>query len=217
MTSYKFDLDGCIFETADPIISGRDVRSTGGLAPASDFVLIEIGDATSRSVGLEEPITLQQGRTIQFRSFKSDRSYSMTINERGFEWGAEDISASDIRKYAAIPEGHDLILDSDRDRPIDDDGVVRLKHSGVERIASIAAPKVQIYVNAREHLVAKGRLSFWDIVRLAFPAAQPQENTAYTVSYRKGSGDRPEGTLISGESVRVKKGMLFNVSETDKS
>ncbi|MCZ4348074.1 multiubiquitin domain-containing protein [Devosia neptuniae] len=217
MSSYKFELDGRIFETADSMISGREVRSTGGLSPASDFVLIEIGDATSRSVGLEEPITLQQDRTGQFRSFKSDRSYSMTINERGFEWGAEDISALDIRRYASIPEDHDLILDSDRDRPIDDDGFVRLKPTGVERIASVSAPKVEIFVNAREHLVPKGRLTFWDIVRLAFPSAQPQENTAYTVSYRKGPGDRPEGTLISGESVRVKKGMLFNVSETDKS
>lgn len=119
--------------------------------------------------------------------------------------------------YASIPEDHDLILDSDRDRPIDDDGVVRLKPTGVERIASVSAPKVEIFVNAREHLFPKGRLTFWDIVRLAFPSAQPQENTAYTVSYRKGPGDRPEGTLISGESVRVKKGMLFNVSETNKS
>ncbi|MBT9373164.1 multiubiquitin domain-containing protein [Rhizobium sp. CSW-27] len=217
MSSYKIELDGRVFETADPILSGRDIRSIGGLSPASDFVLIEIGDATSRSVGLEEPITLQEGQIGQFRSFRSDRSYSLTINERGFEWGAEDISASDIRKYGAIPEDHDLILDSDRDRPIGDDDVVRLKPAGVERITSIVAPKVQIFVNTREHFVPKGRQTFWDIVRLAFPEAQPQVNTAYTVSYRKGPGDRPEGTLIAGESVRVKKGMLFNVSETDKS
>jgi hypothetical protein len=39
----------------------------------------------------------------------------------------------------------------------------------------------------------------------------------YTVTYRKGDGHKPEGTLTEGERVKVKDGMIFNVTATDKS
>ncbi len=215
--TFQYELDGQMVVTSDAILTGRDIRNHAGLHPASDHLLIEIGDATSRSIGLEEEIHLKGGEVTVLRSFRGDRVYSLLINERGFEWGAGEISASDIRRYARVPEDHELILDSDHDQPIEDSGIVCLKPAGVERILSRQPRQLCIIVNAREILVAPGTLSFWEIVRLAFPAAQQGPNICYTVSYRKGHGDHPEGTLIAGESVKLKKRMIFNVSETDKS
>lgn len=75
---------------------------------------------------------------------------------------------------------------------------------------------VTIIVNGRPKEVAKERLTFEEIVELAFPGGLQNPNTAFTVTYAKGE-DKKQGTLVAGESVKVKEGMIFNVSATDKS
>jgi hypothetical protein len=77
---------------------------------------------------------------------------------------------------------------------------------------------ITIIVNGRPKTVDKNaQLSFSAIVELAFPAGQQNSNTAFTVSYAKGDDKKPQGTLVEGESVKVKDGMVFNVTATDKS
>ena len=165
--TFQYELDGQIVTTDDAVVSGRKIRASGGLNPASDYLLIEIGDVSSRSLGLEEEVNLTQSAPPAFRSFKGDRVYSLTINERGFEWGADEISATDVRRYAAIPEDHELILDSKRDRLIEDDDVVRLKSEGVERILSRPAEPICIIVNTIEEYVRPGRITFEQLAKLA--------------------------------------------------
>tara|TARA_R110002051_G_scaffold45702_2_gene92198 strand:- start:5039 stop:5698 length:660 start_codon:yes stop_codon:yes gene_type:complete len=212
-----YKVDGSAFESADAILSGRQIRQSAGLAPASDHVLIKIGQGTTQSIGLDETVDLNGYESTRFVSFKSDRVFALTINERGFEWGADEISASDIRTYGGIPDDHQLILDSKGDQPIHDDDVVRLKAKGVERIISKPMEKICIVINTVEEYVEPGRISFEELAKLAFPNTEVTPNTEYTVSYRKGPGNKPEGSLIADESVKLKKGMIFDVSETDKS
>jgi len=75
---------------------------------------------------------------------------------------------------------------------------------------------VIIIVNGREKTVAKEEISFSEVVALAFDTPQ-NETVIFTVTYRRGHGNKPEGSMVSGESVRVKEGMIFNVSATNKS
>lgn len=73
-----------------------------------------------------------------------------------------------------------------------------------------------IIVNAQEKTVTVRELSFEAIVHLAFPP--PTNSTMmFTVTYRRGEGNKPQGTLVEGETVKVKDGMIFNVTATDKS
>jgi hypothetical protein len=75
-----------------------------------------------------------------------------------------------------------------------------------------------IVVNARRKEVHERHLSFARIVELAFPDAPSNENIMYTVSYRNGASERhPEGTLVAGQSVRIKDGTIFDVTATNKS
>jgi len=73
-----------------------------------------------------------------------------------------------------------------------------------------------IIINAREVYVDKKELSFDELVDLAFedPARGPM--VIFTISYRTKNGNH-EGILSPGSSVKVKKGMIFNVTRTDKS
>jgi hypothetical protein len=76
---------------------------------------------------------------------------------------------------------------------------------------------VTIIVNGRQKVVTKKELSFAEIVALAFDNPPTGENIVFTVVYRKGEGNKPEGTLIEGQTVKVKDGMIFDVTATDKS
>lgn len=72
----------------------------------------------------------------------------------------------------------------------------------------------KIIVNGREKVVTKKEMSFAEIVALAdLPSGA---NIVFTVTYRRGEGNK-EGTLVDGDTVKIKDGMIFNVTATDKS
>lgn len=74
-----------------------------------------------------------------------------------------------------------------------------------------------IVVNGREKEVSQQELTFEEVVVLAYGESPGGENIVHTVTYKRGQGNKPEGSLVAGESVKVKRGMIFNVTRTDKS
>ena len=76
---------------------------------------------------------------------------------------------------------------------------------------------IKIIVNGEPKVVSTRRLTFEDVVRLAFDDAVFNENIVYTVTYKRGPHQNREGTLVAGEAVFVTDGMIFNAKRTDKS
>jgi hypothetical protein len=76
---------------------------------------------------------------------------------------------------------------------------------------------VTIIVNGRAHEIRKAEISFAEVVDIAFPGQVQGGNIVFTVTYKRGRGDKPEGELVEGQSVKVKDKMVFNVIRTDKS
>lgn len=78
--------------------------------------------------------------------------------------------------------------------------------------------ELNIVVNGVVHTTSQKKLSFEDIVTLGFGAGQGGGNITYTITFRKGHGNKPEGTVDPEDGcVRTKEGMIFNVTKTDKS
>lgn len=75
----------------------------------------------------------------------------------------------------------------------------------------------EIIVNGQPKETSEKELTFAQIVALAFNPVPTGPYTSFTVTYRRGHGNKPEGTLVAGESVMIKDGMIFNVTATDKS
>jgi hypothetical protein len=74
---------------------------------------------------------------------------------------------------------------------------------------------VTITVNDVGHTVPKGKISFDELVHLAFgPAANPADG--YRISYDRGHGNA-SGKLKPGASVEVVPGMDFTVTGTGQS
>ncbi|MBJ7330650.1 MAG: multiubiquitin domain-containing protein [Solirubrobacteraceae bacterium] len=93
--------------------------------------------------------------------------------------------------------------DKDRDNPGD-----RPEHTR----------ETTIIVNAQEKTVTTKEVTFEQVVDLAYDGDPPQgDNWLFTVTYRRGADESPQGSLVKGASVKVKKGMVFNVTATDKS
>jgi Multiubiquitin len=72
-----------------------------------------------------------------------------------------------------------------------------------------------VVVNGRPRVVQSHKLSYDEVVRLAYPDATREESILYTVSYANPHGR--DGTLVQGQEVTVKEGMVFNVVKTNRS
>ncbi len=216
---YRLVLDNRILETDDPEISGRDVLNLGRYRPASDFSVVLYANAGTQVLGLDETIRLDIDTSPVLRAFKGDRLFRATLNEREVVWGDDEISAADLRVIGEISDDQDLYLDSDGDRLIPDDGKVRLRREGVERIRSGDPHDATLHIilNGEQVTVEKGRISFSELAKLAFPKLFGRDQVCFTVSFSRGPKRRPEGSLLEGRKIRVVEGMVFNVSATDKS
>lgn len=76
---------------------------------------------------------------------------------------------------------------------------------------------VTIIVDGTPHEVEKEKLSYAEVVTIAYPDYPQHPEITYSVTYKKGPNANHEGTLAPGGSVMVKEGMVFNVSRTGQS
>ena len=77
---------------------------------------------------------------------------------------------------------------------------------------------VTIIVEGTPHEWPKDEeISYEQVVTLEVPDYAQHPEINYSVKYKRGQGNKPEGILLKGESVKVKEGMVFSVSETGQS
>lgn len=77
---------------------------------------------------------------------------------------------------------------------------------------------VTIIVEGTPHQWPKNEhISYAQVVTLEVPNYTSNSGISYAVKYTRGNGDKPEGILTLGDSVKVKEGMVFSVSETGQS
>jgi len=77
--------------------------------------------------------------------------------------------------------------------------------------------EITIFVNGEEKIVKKEKISYEEVIKLAFGHYEENDSITYTVVYFKGNSDKPNGFLLKGQVVMVKKGMRINVTRTNKS
>ncbi|MFD3264343.1 multiubiquitin domain-containing protein [Phenylobacterium ferrooxidans] len=76
---------------------------------------------------------------------------------------------------------------------------------------------VTILVNGEPNEVVETRISFDQVVKLAYPVPPSGTLIEFTVTYRNGPPANPKGTLTDGHSVKIKNKMIFDVTPTDRS
>lgn len=73
----------------------------------------------------------------------------------------------------------------------------------------------KIIVNGRPREISQRKLTYLEVVQLAYPGEVPTDQIVFTVTYSNPRGR--DGSMVDGDEVKVKDGMIFNVRKTDKS
>ena len=76
---------------------------------------------------------------------------------------------------------------------------------------------VTIVVEGTPHKWGEEYITYDQVVTLEVPDYAQNPQITYTVIYKRGPRDKPEGTLSKGGTVKVVEGMVFNVTPTGQS
>jgi hypothetical protein len=216
------DLNFRHLDVADPVPLGRQILATAGLGPRdgySLFAILPTGDF--EDVRLDEPFDLRERGAERFVAFQTDRDFKLTLNDHQLAWGKPAISGAAL--YSLAKTGHDnavfLEVRGGEDRLIEPGELIDLTAPGIERF--ITAPKpvpaFEIIVNSRPRVVTDRRVTFEQIVQLAFPGSH-EPNVVFSMTYRHADSKPHAGELAAGGVVEVKKkGTIFNVTKTIQS
>ena len=209
-------------EVDDPMPLGRKILASAGVNPQDDFSLFAIlqtGDF--EDVRLDEPFDLRERGAERFVSFQTDRDYKLTLDDRQLAWGKPAIKGAELYSLAKVEKDDVVFLKvrGDEDRLIEPNELIDLTLPGIEHFITNPKPATmfEIVVNGCPHAVKDRKVTFEQVVELAFPDYQPNPNVVFSMTYRHADSKPHAGELGAGGVVEVKKGTVFNVTRTDKS
>lgn len=216
------DLNFRPLDVADPVPLGRQILLAAGVDVSADlslFAILPSGDF--EDVRLDEPFDLRGRGAERFVAFQTDRDFKLTLNGHQLEWGKPAISGSALYALAKI-EGNEAVflkVKGGEDRLIEAGELVDLTALGIEHFYTAArpVPTYEIIVNSRPRVVHDPKVTFEQVVQIAFPGAH-EPNVTFTVTFRHAASTPHAGELGAGGVVEVhKKGTVFNVTRTVQS
>lgn len=208
------------FPFEDRKVTGVQIAGAFGAHPHTDFVVLH----QLQSLELEalRPTELADLRKAnRFFVIRGDATFSFFVDGLSMVWPQKTLAGRYIKTLVG-KDGPDIELLLERedqpDKIIGEDELVRLSGEGVEKFKTRRVKaSVTIIVEGTPHQWTKNKISYDEVVTLEVPDYAQHPDITYSVKYTGGPGNRPEGALVKGESVRVKDGMVFSVSETGQS
>jgi hypothetical protein len=91
-----------------------------------------------------------------------------------------------------------------------------LKEAEHELEQALHPRETEIIVNARKRKVKGDKVTFEEIVQLAFPGSH-DPSVAFSMTFRHAASEPHSGELGAGGHVKVKDGTVFNVTKTVRS
>lgn len=154
-------------------------------------------------------------------NLKQKHTLPLVINGDHYEWPEQYITGNQIRQLAKIAGTEELYLkirEPWQDELIENETKVDLARPGIEHFFSKKLDKeIEIIVNGRAKKWNNEKISFKDVIILAFTNYIDKPTMVYTVSYEDGPKQNPEGSMVRDTVVHVKNKMIFHATATDKS
>ncbi|MFT7036839.1 MAG: hypothetical protein ACJA2S_005379 [Cyclobacteriaceae bacterium] len=187
------------------LFTGEDNQFYFNLKAGNHEIILQSEGYQQRQGALNGIISVQENSCsksrYERRKSKKDEPYFVLKAGNGEIIGRSEMYSSE----KAMENGLDSVFENGETLVVDD------KTSGKKIFVC------DIIVNGREKEWNEKKISFEDLVVLAFGTYENAPNKCYTVTFSKGCRDKPSGSLVKGESVNVKPKMIFNVTATDKS
>lgn len=208
------------FDFGDRKITGAQIAEAAGAHPVTDFVVLQQLD-TLELEALRPTELADLTKPNRFFVIRGDATYNFVVDGLNMVWPQKTITGRTIKRLVDKDDGDIELLLEREDQPdklIGDEEEVRLAGDGVEKFKTRPAKvTITIIVEGTAHEWHKKKISYAEVVTLEVPDYAQHPEITYSVKFTNGPANRPEGTLAKGESVRVKDGMVFSVSETGQS
>jgi hypothetical protein len=208
------------FDFGDRKITGAQIAEAAGAHPVTDFVVLQQLD-TLELEALRPTELADLTKSNRFFVIRGDATYNFVVDGLNMVWPQKTITGRTIKRLVDKDDGDIELLLEREDQPdklIGDEEQVRLAADGVEKFKTRPAKvTITIIVEGTAHEWHKKKISYAEVVTLEVPDYAQHPEITYSVKFANGPANRPEGTLAKGESVRVKDGMVFSVSETGQS
>lgn len=214
---FNIRIDRLPYSTPDPQITGAQLLEMAGRRPPDGWSIVAVRAAGCESLRPTETYDLRARGVEDFVTHQSDRTFSFVLDGIKHEWPAPGIDGQWLHQIAGIDDDGQIVTTGNgAERVVSRNERADLNGRGVEHFRSI--PAFVIVVNMKPATVRGLSVTFEQIVAIAVANGLPHKDTiTYTMTYRKGPGNKPDGILEPGQSVNIRKGMVFNVTATDKS
>jgi hypothetical protein len=216
--NFELLIEGINYQWNTQFITGAEIRKLANLhGPAELFQAVpEPWDDQL----VTEDFRVDLGRP-ETEQFYLKRNLRITINKVPYDWGREFITAEQIRKLGNVTFDHDIYLEIEKpgeDELVTQETPVNVALPGVEHFYSKESVKeVIIIVNGTPKKWNRDKITFKELIILAFDSYIDRPTMVYTVAYEDGPKQNPEGSMVRDTVVFVKNKMIFHATATDKS
>jgi len=211
-------IEGKKFEWFEQFVTGKQLKELRGLPLDCELFLDIIEPWKDDAIQNDEVVDLARPGIEQFY-IKQKLKYS--IDGKNFETDKQYIRGSQIRSQGNIADNFQIFLDNKQpwdDELIEDNEIVDLARPGKEKFYSKEKCfSVEIIVNLEPKPWNAEKITFEQVIVLAYGSYDSDPRKGYTVTYDRGPIQNIEGTMVAKGEVFVKHKMIFNVKQTHTS
>lgn len=223
--SYKVRINGAIDSVPNPEPTAREILEHIGKDPTLFALVLKSPSGEERILPLDEETDLRRPGIEEFTFHSTQRVFHIYVDEMPLDFDKHDPTGEEILGLVSKhPSRYALtqIIVGVEDQFIDASEKVDLRTSGIEKFTSVPWDEVKkditIIVNGQQKIVQGPKLSYQQVINLAYDNSPPVgAGVRITVNYSHGHHDQPQGSLVAGASVKVKEGMIFDVTATNQS
>ncbi|MDR3714752.1 MAG: multiubiquitin domain-containing protein [Puia sp.] len=211
-----FYVENQLFKSAEQYRTGLEIKKIAGLSSEVQLLLAVTPPYEDEEIHNDTSVNLAR---TEIEHFYVKKKLPYSINGTTFESHSQYIQGKRIRRNGNIPETQDIFLAVQapfEPELIEDDTFIDLAIPGKNDFFSRSIDYLLI-INAKDHHWHKKTITYAEVVKIPYPQYTEKENEIYTVTYKKGPIQNPQGQMVSGDKVFVKNKMLFHVTPTDKS
>lgn len=204
------------FEWTNQYITGSQIKQLAGIPLEVDVYLAIKEPWQDELIPNDEKVNLARP---SIEHFFVKQKLKLTINEKPFFWYNQYITGKQIRVLGKINSDDEIYLEIKepyKDELILDETSVDLARPSIEQFFS-KPKKIKIFVGGQPHEWVKPKISFKEVIILAYGNYIDSPNMVYTIGYEDGPKQNSEGSMFIDKEVFVTNNMIFHATATDKS
>jgi hypothetical protein len=213
-------LNGHKYETTKTVLTGKEILEIADLTPVEEFeLLLKMQRKDFAYIRPDETVDLGQPGIEHFQA-KRLKAIRYEVNDVTQETVESELTVREILTNADFSTAEYFLkeLRGGNEISYENDLEVKIRiRQGMKFLACKADGAVIIIVNGSPKEWGRPKITFDEVVILAFGAISHDPNVVYTVTYRKGPIENPQGVMVKGDVVFVISKMIFDVAHTNKS